>query len=132
MDEVQIKVKHASRFVDTLIKIVTFLSFILFFASFYVYRYKSGEIYKNQVALCDTVWSQGMTEGNALDINPIQEAFLGVKNDCFDNAGKTADLWGRVAFIALDITVLLPLIYFGGKKMVRDSADKINKLHSLK
>ena len=132
MDEVRLKVENTSRFIDNLIKVVTFVSFLLFFASFYVYRYKAGEIYKNQVSLCDAVWSQGMTEGNPLEGNPIQKAFLGVKNDCFDNAGRTADLWGRVAFIALDITVLLPLVYFGGKKIVKDSAEKINKLHSLK
>lgn len=129
MDEVEIKVKQASRFVDNFIKIVTVFSFILFASTFYIYLYKSGEIYKNQVVLCDAVWSQGMTEQNPLE-NPIHETFLDFKNNCFDNAGKTIQMWGKTAFIALDITVLLPLVYFGSKKVVSDSAEKIKKVNT--
>ena len=129
MDEIQLKVKKASRFIDNLIKAITFLSFILFSLSFYVYFYKSGDIYKNQVTLCDAVWSQGLTEQNPLD-NPIHESFLIFKNNCFNNAGRTSEMWGKTAFIALDITVLLPLVYFGSKKMVRDSAEKIIKVNN--
>jgi hypothetical protein len=129
MDEIQQKVRKASQFVDNFIKGIIFLSFILFLGCFYIYIYQSGEIYKNQVMLCDTVWSQGMTEQNPLD-NPIQEAFLSVKNNCFENAGRTSQLWGKMAFIALDITVLLPIVYFGGKKVVKDTSDRISSVNS--
>lgn len=129
MEEIEMNVKKASRFIGNFIKAITFLSFLLFLLSFYIYHYKSGEIYKNQVKLCDTVWSQGLTEENPLD-NPIQEAFLGIKNNCFNNAGKTSEMWGKMSFIALDITVLLPLVYFGSKKVVKDSTDKIKRVNS--
>jgi len=130
MEEVTIQVKKASRFLDNFVKVVTFLSLLLFLISIYVYRYKSGEIYKNQVVLCDVVWSQGMTETNPLK-NPLHEILLESKNNCFNNASKTAQMWSKTAFIALDITVLLPLIYFGSKKVVKDSAEKIKKVNEL-
>ena len=128
MDDIGTKVVKASKFVDNLIKAVTALSFILFLASFYIYRYKSGIIYKNQVVLCDMVWTQGLTEQNPLE-NPIHESFLNVKNECFNNASRTTQFWGQLTFIALDITIILPLIYFGGKKVVKDSSEKINKVN---
>jgi hypothetical protein len=128
MDEIKTKIVDASNFVDKLIKAVTVLAFVLFMVSFYIYHYKSGVIYKNQVVLCDMVWSQGLTEQNPLE-NPIHDSFLNVKNECFNNAGRTTQFWGQLTFIALDITIILPLIYFGGKKMVKDSSDKINKVN---
>ncbi len=130
MDNFKVKVKKTVSFTDTLIKVVTFLSFILFASTFYIYHYKAGEIFKNQSALCDAVWSQGMTETNPLK-NPIHESFLTFKNNCFNNASLTAKLWGQIAFIALDITIILPVVYFGGKKVVRDSAEKIKKTYSF-
>jgi hypothetical protein len=128
MYDFKTKAVKASNFIDNLIKAVTVLSFVLFLVSFYIYRYKSGLIYKNQVALCDAVWTQGLTEQNPFD-NPIHESFLNVKNECFDNAGKMTRVWGQMTFIALDITIILPLIYFGGKKVVKDSSEKIMKVN---
>lgn len=130
MEEVTLKVKKASHFLDKLIKVTTFISFLLFAVSIYVYKYKSDDIYKNQIDVCDAVWSQGMTDTNPLN-NPIHESFLTFKNNCFNNAVKTTQMWAKTAFIALDITVLLPLLYFGSKKVVKDSADKIKKVHEL-
>jgi len=49
MDEIEQKVKVASRFADNFIKVIAVTSFVLFVVSFYVYHYKSGEIYKRQV-----------------------------------------------------------------------------------
>jgi len=128
MDNLKTNVAKASNFIDILIKAVTVLSFVLFLVSFYIYRYKSGVIYKNQVSLCDMVWTQGLTEQNPLE-NPIHESFLNVKNECFNNAGRITKVWGQMAFIALDITIILPLIYFGGKKVVKDSSEKIMKVN---
>ncbi len=130
MEQVELSIKKASRFVDTLIKIVIFISFCLFALSFYIYHYKAGIIYKNQMALCDAVWTQGQTSQNPIE-NPIHEAFLGFKNECFNNAGKTAEMWAQTSFIALGITVLLPLIYFGGRRVVKDSSEKIIKVNTL-
>ena len=130
MDDISIKVRKASKFVDNLIKVTTFLSFILFVTSFYIYHYKADIIYKNQIALCDAVWTQGQTTQNPLE-NPIHESFLKYKNECFNNAGRTSEMWAKTAFIALDITVLLPLIYFGGKKAFKDSSEKIMKVKSM-
>lgn len=130
MDEIQEKVKKASRFLDNFIKAITILSFLLFLISFYIYRFRAGDIYKNQVALCDTVWSQGLTQENPLT-NPIHSYFLGYKNNCFNNAGRTSEVWGKVAFIAFDITFLLPLVYFGSKKVVKDSSEKIIRINSM-
>ena len=130
MDDIDVKVRKASKFVDNLIKVTTFLSFILFVTSFYIYHYKADIIYKNQIALCDAVWTQGQTTQNPLE-NPIHESFLKYKNECFNNAGRTSEMWAKTAFIALDITVLLPLIYFGGKKAFKDSSEKIMKVKSM-
>jgi hypothetical protein len=128
MDDIRMRVTKASNFIDNFIKAVTVLSFVLFAVAFYIYRYNSGVIYKNQVALCDIVWTQGLTEQNPLE-NPIHKSLLDVKNECFNNAGRTTRFWGQLTFIALDITIILPLIYFGGKKVVKDSSEKILKVN---
>jgi len=130
MEEVQIEISRATRFVNNLVKAVAFLSFLLFLLSFYIYKFKAGGIYQKQVKLCDVVWSQGMTETNPLD-NPIQSAFLDVKANCIKNATHTVNLWGETAFIALDISILLPLVYFGSKKLVKDTTDKYIKKQTL-
>jgi len=130
MEGVELSVRKASRFIDNLIRVVTFISFLLFAGSFYIYHYKSGEIYKNQIVLCDAVWTQGQTQENPLD-NPIHESLLVFKNECFNNATRTVQMWGQVSFIALGITMLLPLVYFGGKKVIKDSTDRIMRVKSL-
>ena len=130
MEEMRVKVKKASKFIDNFIKIITFLSFMLFLATFYISRYKSRDIYQNQVALCDTVWSQGMTDVNPLN-NPIHTAFLDNKNNCFMNAKITSEMWGSMSFITFTITLLLPSVYFGSKKVVKETSDKIKKVNTL-
>jgi len=72
-----------------------------------------------------------LTDQNPLD-NPIHESFLSFKNECFSNADRTSEMWGRLAFIALDISILLPIIYFGSKKVVKDSAEKVIRVDKLK
>ncbi len=129
MDEVAVKVKNTSRLIDNFIKLITLLSFLLFLFTLYIYKFKSGEIYKSQVAICDTVWSQGMTQTNPLN-NPIQTAFLDNKNNCFDNARRTSEIWGKMSFIAFDISFLLPFIFFGSKKVIKDASDKIIKVNT--
>ncbi len=130
MEEIRVKVKKASNLLDNFIKIITLLTFLLSLISFYIYRYKAKDIYQKQVALCDTVWSQGMTEVNPLN-NPIHTAFLDNKNNCFINAKITSEMWGSMSFISFSITLLLPSVYFGGKKVVKDTSDKIKKVNTL-
>lgn len=129
MDEVVVKVKKTSKAVDRFIKVITFLSFVLFAITLYIHKFRSGDIYKSQVALCDTVWSQGMTDSNPLN-NPIQTTFLKTKNNCFLNAKRTSEIWGKISFISFDITILLPFIYFGSKKIISDTSNKIVKVNT--
>lgn len=126
MEEIKFKVNRFRRFIDNVVRAVTFLSFLLFLLSFYIYKYKSGEIYKKQVALCDVVLSQGLTQQNPLE-NPIHSFFLTSKEQCFANASTAVNYWIRTAFIALDITILLPTVYFGGRKWATDAAGKLVK-----
>jgi len=130
MEELRKKVNKTSRIVDNLIKVVTVISFLLFLVSFYIYKFKAGEIFKDQVVLCDVVLSQGLTQQNPLD-NPIHSALLGAKNNCFNNAGRTAEMWGKLAFMAFDISFLLPFVYFGSKKVVKDTHRNIVKVHEF-
>jgi hypothetical protein len=130
MEEVQIHISRLTRFVDILVKFVTFISILLFLLCFYIYRYQAGEIYKKQVALCDTVWSQGMTNSNPLE-NPIQSAFLGVKANCMEQATANVSMWSKLVFMFFDISIILPLIYFGGQKLVKDTTNIYLKKKSL-
>jgi hypothetical protein len=130
MDEARIDVSRASSFVDILVKITIILSFCLFLLSFYIYRFKAGAFYQRQTIVCDVVLSQGITD-NSRNTNYIQQLFLEAKSDCLARAVRTMDLWGKIAFISIDITVLLPIIYFGGKKLVKQTTQKLIKKESL-
>ena len=130
MDKARIDVSHASSFVDILVKITIILSFCLFLLSFYIYRFKAGSFYQRQTIVCDVVLSQGITD-NSRNTNYIQQLFLEAKSDCLARAVRTMDLWGKIAFISIDITVLLPIVYFGGKKLVKQTTQKLIKKESL-
>jgi hypothetical protein len=130
MDEARIDVSRASNFVDILVKITIVLSFCLFLMSFYIYRFKAGVFYKRQIAVCDVVLSQGITD-NSRNTNYIQQLFLEAKSDCLARAVRTMDIWGKIAFISIDITVLLPIVYFGGKRLVKRTTQKLIKKESL-
>lgn len=130
MESVKTQVKNTSKWIDNFIKVITVISFLLCAITLYVSKYRSGTIYKSQVVVCDTVWSQGMTEQNPLD-NPIHTMFLENKNNCFDNARRTSELWEKISFISFFITLVLPLIYFGGKKVIKDTSDKILRVNSM-
>src|SRR4030042_4084998 len=125
-DGAQIDIPAATRFVDTVLKIAIVLSFCLFLLSLYIYRFQAGSLYKRQVAVCDTVLSQGIGNNERPD-NAIQRLFIDAKSDCFARATRTTDIWGKVAFLSLDMTVLIPMIYFGGKRLVKDTKEKIIK-----
>jgi hypothetical protein len=122
----QIDISSATRFVDTIVKIAIFLSFALFLLSLYIYRFKAGTLYQKQIAVCDVVLSQGIEDNTKTD-NPIQRLFIGAKSDCFARAVRMSDIWSKIAFISLDITLLIPIVYFEGKKLVKNTAEKIIK-----
>ena len=127
MDEgAKIDITSATHFVDTMVKIAIVLSFCLFLLSLYIYRFKAGVFYKRQVAVCDVVLSQGLGTNQSVD-NAIQRMFIDAKTDCFARATRTTDIWGKVAFLSLDMTILIPIIYFGGKRLVKDTKEKIIK-----
>ncbi len=130
MESVKTKVKDTSKWIDNFIKVITLLSLLLFLVTLYISKYRSGDIYKSQVTVCDTVWSQGMTEENPLN-NPIHSMFLENKNNCFDNARRTAQLWEKISFISFGISLLLPSIYFGGKKVIKDTSEKIIRVNNM-
>jgi hypothetical protein len=122
----QINISSATHFVDTMVKIAIVLSFCLFLLSLYIYRFKAGVLYKRQVDVCDAVLSQGIGTNQRSD-NAIQRLFIDAKSDCFARAIRTTDIWSKIAFISLDITLLIPIVYFGGKRLVKDTTDKIIK-----
>ncbi|HLE48723.1 MAG TPA: hypothetical protein VI819_01705 [Patescibacteria group bacterium] len=126
MEEIQYRVNRFKRGVDNFVRVITFIAFLLFLLSFYIYKFKAGKIYQNQVALCDVVLSQGLTQDNPLD-NPIHSFLLSSKDECFTNASKAVNSWVRTSFIALDITILLPLVYFGGGRLASETASKLAK-----
>jgi hypothetical protein len=130
MDEARIDVSRASNFIDILVKITIVLSFCLFLLSFYIFHFKAGAFYQKQIAVCDVVLSQGITD-NSRKTNYVQQLFLEAKSDCLARAVRTMDIWGKIAFISIDITVLLPIVYFGGKKLVRETTQKLIKKESL-
>jgi hypothetical protein len=130
MDEAKIDIPQATHFFDVLVKITVVLAFSLFLLSLYIYRFKSGALYIKQIAICDAVLSQGISD-NSRNVNPIQNLFIEAKSDCFARAVRTIDIWGKIAFISLDITILLPIVYFGGKRLVKDTTEKVIKKETL-
>ena len=122
----KIDIPSATRFVDTMVKIATVLSFCLFLLSLYIYRFQAGSLYKRQITVCDVVLSQGIGTNERPD-NALQSLFMNAKSDCFARATRTTDIWSKLAFIFLDMTLLIPLVYFGGKRLVKDTTEKIIK-----
>ncbi|OGM36378.1 hypothetical protein A3E41_04790 [Candidatus Woesebacteria bacterium RIFCSPHIGHO2_12_FULL_38_9] len=130
MEEVKIENSRATRFVSMLVKLTAFVSFLLFVLTFYIYKYRAGNIYKRQVAICDAVLSQGLANNSTRE-NFIQRLFTGAKSNCFERASRTVGVWAKISFIALDVSILLPLVYFGGGKLMKDTTEKIIKRDTL-